>query len=92
MPNNVLFLLKNRQTLGLCPQTPFPPADGCSAPRPPHWSSYIVSSFYICTQSINTFGINQKILISCSYSESAPGFRRRKNYIAFRMPQTMRKL
>jgi len=33
-------------------------------------------------------GINQKTLFSCNYSGSTSGFRRRKNYAAFRMPQT----
>jgi len=93
MPKNILFLLKNcknRKRWGLCPQTPIPPAAGGSASRPQHQSSYIArSSLCICPQSTDSFGINQKTLFSCNYSgSSAPGFRRRKNYAAFRMSQT----
>jgi len=67
-----------------------PPVAGGSAPRPPHQSSYTVnSSLCICPQTqTDSFGIDQTPLLSCNYSENAPGFRRRKNYAAYRMPQT----
>jgi len=92
MPKNVLISLKNcknRQTLGLCSQTPLPPAAGGSAPRPPHQSSYIVNySLCICPQKHRNFRIKPKYLFSCNYSGSVQDFRRSKNYAAFRLPQT----
>jgi len=54
MPKTLLFSLKNcknRQTLGICPQTPLPLAAGGSAPRHPLQSTYILnSSLCICPQ------------------------------------------
>jgi len=84
-----LKVVKIAKCWGLCPQTPLPPATGGFNLRPPHQSSYIVnSSLCICPQSTDSFRIDQKTLFSWNYSGSAPGFRRRKNYVAFRMPQT----
>jgi len=82
------IIVKIAKRWGLSPQIPLPPAVGGSAPRSPCHSSYIVySSPCICPQRTDSFGINQNTLLSCNYSGSASGFRRRKNYTAFRMPQ-----
>jgi len=85
MPKNVLISFKNcknRQTLGSAPRPP------CLRRRPPHQTLWILLSSASALQSTDSFGIIQKILFSCNYSGSAPGFRLRKNYAAFCMLQT----
>jgi len=94
MPKNVLFSLKNcknRQKLGALPSYPLSSGGwGLRFHTPTLVILHIVNcSLCICLQSTDSFGINQKTLFSCNYSGSTTGFQCRKNYAAFRMPQTM---
>jgi len=73
IPKNAYFwekICKIAAVSGASPPNPrWPPAARGAALIPPHQSSYIVNSFFcICTQSTDSFGINQKILSSCNYS------------------------
>jgi len=83
----VLFSLKKITKIwGLYPQTDFPRRLG-TLPPDQHLSQ---DTFWILLSAsvhkrTDSFGINQKILFSCNYCGSAPDFRRRKNYAAFRM-------
>jgi len=87
MPKNVLFSLKNHQMLhgGSALRPPYLWRLRLR-PRPLHQSSCIVnSSLCICPHAQTLSELTKR---PCNYSRSAPGFRRRKYYVAFRILQT----
>jgi len=91
MPKNVFFLLKNCkncQKLGALPLDHFAFGGWGLRPQTPTLVILHYEIFSLHLQSTDSFGINQKMVFSCNYNRSVLGFWRRKNYTAFRMPQT----
>jgi len=95
MPRNASFSLKKivkiARVWGLRPQTLL--ASGGSglrlqSPNINHLALWILLFMHLPMHAQRLFRNRPKTLCSCDYSGSAPGFRGRKNFTAFHMPQT----